>query len=114
MGDSEGEEIGYHLLVDPDEVPDAARALRLLISSEAHEPDIRSLARAVLDRLEGAPTGEAPLTLALSPPEMKITHTALRLALDDTVRDQAQERAVLRSLLEKLPDEHAIRAIQLD
>ena len=44
---------------------------------------------------------------------MKITHTAVRVLLDDTQREQAGERELLRSILEKLPDEHTMRAIQL-
>jgi hypothetical protein len=44
---------------------------------------------------------------------MKITHSAVRLLLNDLQREQADERLVLHSILDKLPDEHAIRAIQL-
>jgi hypothetical protein len=44
---------------------------------------------------------------------MKIAHTAFKLALDDTQREQSVERGVLRDLLSKLPDEHTIRAIQI-
>ncbi len=45
----------YHLFLDVKEVPVAASALRLLISDEAHEPDIRRLAREVLAELEQLP-----------------------------------------------------------
>ncbi len=48
-------EPAYHLFLDPDEVPAATGALRLLISDEAHEPQIRRLAREVLDE----PSGDA-------------------------------------------------------
>jgi len=44
---------------------------------------------------------------------MKITHGAVRLLLNDLQREQAEERGILHSVLDKLPDEHAIRAIQL-
>jgi hypothetical protein len=127
---SEGEAV-YHLLVDPDEVPVVASALRVLISDEAHQPQIRSLARAVLGRLpqepaehEGAtPPAHEPdqpaaeeriLSVPLTPPEMKITHTAVRLLLTDLQREQHDERQILWRIIDKLPDEHVIRAIALE
>jgi hypothetical protein len=106
-------EADYHLHLEPDEARVAATALRLLISDEAHEALIRGLARGVLGRLSEAPTADKPLTLALSEPEMKITHTGVKLLLDDLQREQADERRILWQIIEKLPDEHAIRAIVL-
>jgi hypothetical protein len=106
-------EPAYHLFLEPDEVPVAASALRLMISDEAHEPDIRRLAREVLASLQGAPEGGV-LTVPLSAGQMKITYSALRLLFNDLQREQEDEREVLRRVLEKLPDEHVIRAIQLD
>jgi hypothetical protein len=104
----------YHLFLDPPEVPVAASALRLLISDEAHEPDIRTLAREVLAGL-GQPPGEnGTLTVTLTPPQMKITFSAVKLLLNDLTREQADEQEVLRGILEKLPDEHTMRAIELD
>lgn len=114
MSEPRDEQVDYHLLVDPDEQPILARAVRLLISSESHEPQIRALARAVLDGLEEGGGPATVRTVPLSAAEMKITYSALHLALDDTVREQSAERDVLRRLLDKLPDEHAIRAIQLE
>jgi hypothetical protein len=107
-------EAAYHLLLDPDEVPVATSALRLLIADEAHQPDIRRLARAVLDHLQGEPDEEDVLQVPLSAQEMKITYTAVKLLLDDLQRKQHDERAVLWQILDKLPDEHAIRAIALE
>jgi hypothetical protein len=104
----------YHLFLDPPEVPVAASALRLLISDEAHEPDIRSLARDVLTGLEQPANEQGMLTVTLTPPQMKITHSAVKLLLNDLQREQADEREVLKSILDKLPDEHTMRAIQLD
>jgi hypothetical protein len=104
----------YHLFLDPPEVPVAATALRLLISDEAHEPDIRGLARGVLTGLGQPPGDNGTLTLTLTPPQMKITHSAVKLLLNDLQREQADERDVLKSILDKLPDEHTMRAIQLD
>jgi hypothetical protein len=109
-------EPAYHLVLDPEEVPVAADALRLLISDEAHQPEIRRLARAVLARLqaEREEEEEEMLRVPLSSPEMKITHTAVRLLLKDLQRGQSAERQILWQILGKLPDEHAIRAIRLD
>ncbi len=53
------------------------------------------------------------LTVSLEPRQMKITHSAVRLLLNDLQRGQAPEREILRSILEKLPDEHTMRAIEL-
>jgi len=90
-----------------------ATALRLLISDEAHQPDIRRLAREVIAELEEQPAQSGILSVALTPQQMKITHGAVRLLLNDLQREQAEERGILHSILDKLPDEHAIRAIQL-
>jgi hypothetical protein len=111
---AEGPETAYHLFLDREQVAVAASALRLLIADEAHEQQIRKLARDVLQRLEAPPDGDRPLTVPLTAPQMKITHTAVRLLLDDLQREQDDERQLLWQILEKLPDEHAIRAIQLD
>jgi hypothetical protein len=106
-------DVAYHLYVDPDEVGVASLALRMLISDEAHEPQIRRLAREVLDQLAAEPNADGILTVGLSPEEMKITHTAVRLLLNDLGREQDSERQILWRILQKLPDEHAIRAIEL-
>jgi hypothetical protein len=107
-------EAAYHLRLDGEEPSIAAQALRLLISDEAHEPQIRKIARAVLAELEQEPPAGQPLLVALTPEGMKITHTAVKLLLDDLRRDQADTQHVLRAILDKLPDEHAIRAIVLE
>jgi hypothetical protein len=106
-------EPAFHLFLDADELPVAASALRLLIVDEAHQPDIRRLARGVLHRIDTGFEGEA-LRLPLSAPEMKITYTAVRLLLNDLQREQDAERQILWRIVEKLPDEHAIRAIVLE
>jgi hypothetical protein len=106
-------EPAYHLILDAEEIPQAAHALRLLLSDEAHEPEIRSLAREVLVELERAPDERGALTVALAPQQMKITHSATRLLLNDLQREQADEREILRRILAKLPDEHTMRAIEI-
>jgi hypothetical protein len=107
-------EPAYHLFLDSDEVAVTAGALRLLISDEAHEPQIRRLAREVLASLEATPEERGRLTVALSPEQMKITHSAVRLLLNDLQRGQASERQILWGILDKLPDEHSMRAIELE
>ncbi len=52
--------------------------------------------------------------LELTPAQLKITHTALRSLLDDFGHDEREIHAIINEVLSKLPDEHAIRAIQLD
>jgi hypothetical protein len=103
----------YHLFLDPEEAPVLAHALRLLISDEAHEPTIRGLAREVIASLDTTPEPRDKLTVTLTPQQMKITHTAAHLLLDDLQREQADERDILRRVLDKLPDEHTMRAIEL-
>jgi hypothetical protein len=103
----------YHLLLDADEVAATAKALHLLISDEAHEPQIRGLAREVLAQLEGVADERGILSVALASRQMKITHTALGLLFHDLGREQAAEVETLRAILNKLPDEHTMRAITL-
>ena len=52
--------------------------------------------------------------LELTPAQLKITHTALRSLLDDFGHDEPGVIRIIHEILDKLPDEHAIRAIQLD
>ena len=52
--------------------------------------------------------------LELTPAQLKITHTALRSLLDDFGHDQSDVLRVIHEVLDKLPDEHAIRAIVLE
>jgi hypothetical protein len=106
-------EPAFHLFLDSEEVPVLSRALHLLIADEAHERLIRGLAREVLVLLDAQPGANGKVTVPLSPEQMKITHTAAHLLLDDLQREQAAERDLLRRVLDKLPDEHAMRAIEL-
>lgn len=108
------EDVPFHLLLSAEEAPATAQALRLLIADEAHEPGIRRLAREVLAGLDERQPDTEHLTLTLTPQQMKITHSAVRLLLNDLRRGEGDEVAVLRSVLDKLPDEHVMRAIALD
>ena len=52
--------------------------------------------------------------LELNPKQLKVTHTALQALRDGFGHDEAEIHALVEEVLAKLPDEHAIRAIQLD
>jgi hypothetical protein len=110
---AEAPDVDYHLFLDGEERPVVGSALRLLINDAAHEPRIRQLAREVLAELAEAPDENGLLTVALSAEQMKVTHTAVKILFDDLQRDQAAEIEILRRVLNKLPDEHTIRAITL-
>ena len=62
----------------------------------------------------GAEAGPFRYHLELTPAQLKITHTALHSLLDDLGHDEADVVAIVREMLDKLPDKHAIRAIRLD
>jgi len=57
--------------------------------------------------------GEVAFRLDLTAAELKVTHTALKSLLDDYGHDEQDVIAVIREVLDKLPDEHSIRAIDL-
>jgi hypothetical protein len=104
----------FHLLLEREEVRVATTALSLLLEDERRVPEFRPHAREVLAALEAAPEAQGILAVPLTPQQMKVTHTAVKLLFDDLQREQAEERDTLRAILEKLPDEHTMRAIQLD
>ena len=56
---------------------------------------------------------ETAYRLELTPAQLKITHTALKSLLDDFGHEEHDVHRVVREVLDKLPDEHAIRAIDL-
>ena len=58
--------------------------------------------------------GDTAYQLQLNAAELKVTHTALKTLFDDLGHDEADVREIVRSVLAKLPDEHSIRAIDLD
>jgi hypothetical protein len=51
--------------------------------------------------------------LDLTPAQLKITWTALKAYLDDFGHDEREVQAIAREVLAKLPDEHAIRSIDI-
>ncbi len=57
--------------------------------------------------------GEIVFRLDLTAAELKVTHTALRSLLDDYGHDEQDVIQIIRTVIDKLPDEHSIRAIDL-
>ena len=57
--------------------------------------------------------GEIAYRLDLTPAQLKITWTALKSLLDDFGHDERDMHELVREVLDKLPDEHSIRAIDL-
>jgi hypothetical protein len=66
------------------------------------------------ERSDTTQTTQFHYHLELTSAQLKITHTALRSLLDDFGHDEPDVVKVIHEVLEKLPDQHAIRAIQLD
>ena len=58
--------------------------------------------------------GETAFRLDLTAAQLKIVHTALKGLFDDLGHDEGDVKGVVASVLAKLPDEHSIRAIDLD
>lgn len=56
---------------------------------------------------------EIGFTLHLTPPQLKVVHTALKSLLDDFGHDEVEVTRAIHEVLDKLPDEHSIRAIAL-
>ena len=53
-------------------------------------------------------------TVEFTPAQLKVVHTALKSLLDDFGHDEADVARVIHEVLDKLPDEHSIRAINLE
>ena len=60
------------------------------------------------------PGAKTAYRLQLNAAELKVTHAALKSLFDDLGHEEADVREVVRGVLAKLPDEHSIRAIDLD
>lgn len=65
------------------------------------------------DDLQPIQPGEVVFRLDLTAAELKVTHTALRSLLDDYGHDEQDVIQIIRTVIDKLPDEHSIRAIDL-
>jgi hypothetical protein len=66
------------------------------------------------NKRSGEPGEAFHYRLELTPAQMKITHTALKALLDDFGHEEHDVHRVIHEVLDKLPDEHSIRAISLD
>jgi hypothetical protein len=58
--------------------------------------------------------GDTAFRLELTAAQLKIVYAALKLLYDDLGHEERDVRQVVASVLEKLPGEHDIRAIDLD
>jgi hypothetical protein len=58
--------------------------------------------------------GEVAFRLDLTAAQLKIVHTALKALFDDLGHEERDVKQVVASVLEKLPGEHEIRAIDLN
>jgi hypothetical protein len=58
--------------------------------------------------------GEIAFHLDLTAAQLKIVHTALKSLRDDLGREQRDVLDVVNAVLDKLPSDHDIRAIDLD
>ena len=56
---------------------------------------------------------EVAYRLELTPPQLKITYTALKSLLDDLGHDEGDVARIVRDVLAKLPGEHDVRSIQI-
>lgn len=65
------------------------------------------------DHIDALDSAAEAYALHLSEPELKLTHTALRALLDALGHEEQDLITIVRGVLAKLPDEHAIRAIRL-
>jgi hypothetical protein len=56
---------------------------------------------------------EVAYRLELTPAQLKIVHTALKSLFDDLGHEERDVKNVVQAVLDKLPGEHEIRAIDL-
>ena len=56
---------------------------------------------------------EVAYRLELTPAQLKIVHTALKSLFDDLGHEEHDVKQVVQAVLDKLPGEHEIRAIDL-
>ena len=57
---------------------------------------------------------ETAFRLELTAAQLKIVHTALKSLFDDLGHEETDVKHVVSTVLDKLPGEHEIRAIDLD
>ena len=65
------------------------------------------------DELDLIGPDEIAYRLDLTPAQLKITYTALKSFLDDFGHDEREVHDIVREVLAKLPEEQAIRSIDI-
>jgi hypothetical protein len=101
----------FPLIVHDDERAVLRTALKAFRDDLGHKE--QRMAAALDGLLARVPETEAT-PLRLDAADMKLTWSALHALLDGTTRDQEQERGHLHALLQRMPGEHDVRAIDLD
>jgi hypothetical protein len=101
----------FPLIVHDDERTVLRTALKSFRDDLGHD---EHRVAAVLDDLLGRVPEDEATPLVLDAAAMKVTWSALHTLLDDSDRAQQDERRHIRDLLDRLPGEHDIRAINLD
>ena len=56
---------------------------------------------------------EVAYHLELTPAQLKVTYTALKIFFDDLGHDERDVQDIVRQVLDKLPGEHDVRSIQI-
>ena len=107
---TQADDAAFHLIVHDDE----HRTLRLALSTFRDDfgHNERRVALVVDEVIATLERSEGPLPL--SEAGLKVTWSALHTALDDTRREQHDERERLRALLDRLPSDRDIEIIDLD
>jgi hypothetical protein len=101
----------FPLIVHDDERRVLRTALEVYRGDFGH--DEQAIVAVVDDVLRRIPADEAT-PLELDAAALKVTYSALHALLNDSVRGRDDDRVHLRALLERMPGEHDIRAIDLD
>jgi hypothetical protein len=101
----------FPLIVHDDERPVLRLALKVYSDDLGHrEQEILDVAAGVTRRI----VDDEHVPVDLDAADMKVTWSALHALLNDSVRTQEDEREHLHALLDRMPGEHDIRAIDLD
>lgn len=101
----------FPLIVHDDERTVLRTALKMFRDDLGHE---EHRVGAVLDDLLARVPDVDATPLQLDAADMKVTWSALHALLNGTSHGQDEERGHIRALLNRMPGEHDIRAIDLD
>lgn len=101
----------FPLIVHDDERTLLRTALKTFRDDLGHEE--HRVSAVADDLLARVPEVEAT-PLDLDAADLKVTWSAVHALLNDTGHGQEEERGHLRALLDRMPGEHDVRAIDLD